>query len=177
MEDFEGVVKVARYSAFAIGSEKEDYALNVLGQYSGTAGRHFSVLIKLVFAYLWFIFMWKYQETRWTIMQDINSLRTMWTMTCGLKETVLKLIPADGGIIHVICRKFIAIFAIVPNKKLIFFAEIWMENTCKVIRVERPDIKEFIGTISMDRTILWRVLKWWSVQFNCANICFLFDWE
>lgn len=38
LEDFSGTVKVARYSAFAIAGEKEDYALNVLGKYSGTAG-------------------------------------------------------------------------------------------------------------------------------------------
>lgn len=39
LEDFDGVTKHARYAQFAIGSEKEDYALNVLGEYSGTAGK------------------------------------------------------------------------------------------------------------------------------------------
>lgn len=39
LEDFEGVTKHARYAQFAIGSEKEDYVLNVLGEYSGAAGK------------------------------------------------------------------------------------------------------------------------------------------
>lgn len=39
LQDFDGVAKHARYAQFAIGSEKEDYVLNVLGEYSGTAGR------------------------------------------------------------------------------------------------------------------------------------------
>ncbi|KAG4078677.1 hypothetical protein HA402_015267 [Bradysia odoriphaga] len=38
LEDFDGVIKHARYSQFSIGSEKEGYPLNVLGEYSGTAG-------------------------------------------------------------------------------------------------------------------------------------------
>lgn len=39
MEDFDGQVKTATYAAFAIGGEKDDYALNVLGKYNGTAGK------------------------------------------------------------------------------------------------------------------------------------------
>lgn len=39
LEDFDGATKHARYSQFAIGSENEDYALNILGAYSGTAGK------------------------------------------------------------------------------------------------------------------------------------------
>ncbi|XP_067643569.1 angiopoietin-related protein 7 isoform X2 [Eurosta solidaginis] len=38
MQDFEGQRKYARYNLFAIGSEKEDYALSLLGEYEGDAG-------------------------------------------------------------------------------------------------------------------------------------------
>ncbi|XP_030387348.1 ficolin-1-like [Scaptodrosophila lebanonensis] len=38
MEDFEGERKHAKYEGFAIGSENQNYALNVLGKYSGNAG-------------------------------------------------------------------------------------------------------------------------------------------
>lgn len=38
LEDFEGVKKTARYAYFAIGGEKEDYSLNLLGSYTGDAG-------------------------------------------------------------------------------------------------------------------------------------------
>lgn len=38
MEDFDETIKIARYSAFAIGNEREGYALSLLGKYSGTAG-------------------------------------------------------------------------------------------------------------------------------------------
>lgn len=38
LEDFEGVKKTARYAYFAIGGEKEDYSLTLLGSYSGDAG-------------------------------------------------------------------------------------------------------------------------------------------
>lgn len=39
LEDFEGVTKFARYAQFAIGAENEHYALVLLGEYSGTAGK------------------------------------------------------------------------------------------------------------------------------------------
>lgn len=38
LEDFDGEQRQARYSLFAIGSEKEFYALNLLGSYTGDAG-------------------------------------------------------------------------------------------------------------------------------------------
>lgn len=38
MEDFEGVTRKAKYTHFAIGSEKENFALVLLGKYSGDAG-------------------------------------------------------------------------------------------------------------------------------------------
>ncbi|EDV37114.2 uncharacterized protein Dana_GF19835 [Drosophila ananassae] len=38
LEDFEGVKKHAKFDEFAIGSAEDDYAMNVLGRYSGTAG-------------------------------------------------------------------------------------------------------------------------------------------
>lgn len=38
MEDFNGTSRYAKYSPFAIGGEKEEYALNLLGSYEGTAG-------------------------------------------------------------------------------------------------------------------------------------------
>ncbi|XP_053955346.1 angiopoietin-related protein 7 isoform X1 [Anastrepha ludens] len=38
LQDFDGVNRYARYNLFAIGSEKEDYALNLLGEYEGDAG-------------------------------------------------------------------------------------------------------------------------------------------
>lgn len=38
LEDFEGESRKARYSHFAIGGEKESYALVLLGKYSGDAG-------------------------------------------------------------------------------------------------------------------------------------------
>uniref|UniRef100_A0A0A1WR84 Angiopoietin-4 n=1 Tax=Zeugodacus cucurbitae TaxID=28588 RepID=A0A0A1WR84_ZEUCU len=38
LQDFEGNSRYARYSLFAIGNEKEDYALNLLGEYEGDAG-------------------------------------------------------------------------------------------------------------------------------------------
>lgn len=42
LEDFEGNIKTAHYSAFAIAGEREQYALSVLGAYNGTAGDSFS---------------------------------------------------------------------------------------------------------------------------------------
>ncbi|XP_055704121.1 angiopoietin-related protein 6 [Phlebotomus papatasi] len=38
LEDFEGETKIAKYDSFAIGGEKENYALILLGKYSGDAG-------------------------------------------------------------------------------------------------------------------------------------------
>lgn len=38
LQDFEGNSRYARYNLFAIGNEKEDYALNLLGEYEGDAG-------------------------------------------------------------------------------------------------------------------------------------------
>jgi len=38
LEDFSGTQLFAHYDFFAIGGEKENYALNVLGSYDGTAG-------------------------------------------------------------------------------------------------------------------------------------------
>lgn len=38
LEDFDGERRIAKYSGFAINSEAEGYALNVLGTYSGDAG-------------------------------------------------------------------------------------------------------------------------------------------
>ncbi|KAL5293280.1 hypothetical protein ACFFRR_011821 [Megaselia abdita] len=38
MEDFENNTRYAKYSAFAIAGEREDYAMNLLGGYDGTAG-------------------------------------------------------------------------------------------------------------------------------------------
>lgn len=38
LEDFDGEKRKARYSHFAIGEEKESYALILLGKYSGDAG-------------------------------------------------------------------------------------------------------------------------------------------
>ncbi|XP_070134614.1 microfibril-associated glycoprotein 4-like [Drosophila bipectinata] len=38
MENFKGVKKFAKYDEFTIGDESEDFALKVLGSYSGTAG-------------------------------------------------------------------------------------------------------------------------------------------
>ncbi|XP_017468665.1 PREDICTED: angiopoietin-4 isoform X1 [Rhagoletis zephyria] len=42
LQDFDGTNRYARYNLFAIGSEKEDYALNLLGEYEGDAGDSFS---------------------------------------------------------------------------------------------------------------------------------------
>ncbi|XP_055686863.1 angiopoietin-related protein 7 [Lutzomyia longipalpis] len=38
LEDFEGERRIAKYDSFAIGGEKENYALVLLGKYSGDAG-------------------------------------------------------------------------------------------------------------------------------------------
>ncbi|XP_017078660.2 angiopoietin-related protein 1 [Drosophila eugracilis] len=38
LEDFDDTIKHARFDEFAIGSEEDDYAMNALGKYSGTAG-------------------------------------------------------------------------------------------------------------------------------------------
>lgn len=38
LEDFDGESRKARYTNFAVGDEKESYALVVLGKYSGDAG-------------------------------------------------------------------------------------------------------------------------------------------
>ncbi|XP_070134483.1 ficolin-1 [Drosophila bipectinata] len=38
LEDFQGTKKHAKFDEFAIGSAEDDYAMNVLGKYSGTAG-------------------------------------------------------------------------------------------------------------------------------------------
>ncbi|XP_051861510.1 fibrinogen C domain-containing protein 1, partial [Drosophila albomicans] len=38
LEDFDGAKRYAKFDEFAIGSEQDDYALNMLGDYSGTAG-------------------------------------------------------------------------------------------------------------------------------------------
>nr|XP_017037207.1 fibrinogen C domain-containing protein 1 isoform X1 [Drosophila kikkawai] len=38
LEDFDGEKKHAKFDEFAIGSEEDDFALNALGKYTGTAG-------------------------------------------------------------------------------------------------------------------------------------------
>nr|XP_016996742.2 fibrinogen C domain-containing protein 1 [Drosophila takahashii] len=38
LEDFDDTVKHAKFDEFAIGNEEDDFALNALGKYSGTAG-------------------------------------------------------------------------------------------------------------------------------------------
>ncbi|XP_017045098.1 fibrinogen C domain-containing protein 1 [Drosophila ficusphila] len=38
LEDFDDTVKYAKFDEFAIGNEEDDYAMNALGKYSGTAG-------------------------------------------------------------------------------------------------------------------------------------------
>ncbi|XP_054082752.1 fibrinogen C domain-containing protein 1-like [Zeugodacus cucurbitae] len=42
LEDFQNETRFAKYDSFAIGNAEEKYVLNVLGQYSGTAGASFS---------------------------------------------------------------------------------------------------------------------------------------
>uniref|UniRef100_W8AKJ4 Angiopoietin-4 n=1 Tax=Ceratitis capitata TaxID=7213 RepID=W8AKJ4_CERCA len=42
MQDFEGNSRYARYNLFGIGGEKEDYALNLLGDHEGDAGDSFT---------------------------------------------------------------------------------------------------------------------------------------
>ncbi|XP_053674094.1 ficolin-1-like [Anopheles nili] len=49
MEDFDGVTKFAKYSAFQIGDETELYRMNVLGTYSGTAGDSLRVHLNMAF--------------------------------------------------------------------------------------------------------------------------------
>ncbi|XP_016976080.2 fibrinogen C domain-containing protein 1 [Drosophila rhopaloa] len=38
LEDFDETIKYAKFDEFAIGNEEDDYAMNALGKYSGTAG-------------------------------------------------------------------------------------------------------------------------------------------
>ncbi|KAH8401948.1 hypothetical protein KR009_008801 [Drosophila setifemur] len=38
LQDFDGEERHAKFDEFAIGSEEDDYAMNVLGKYTGTAG-------------------------------------------------------------------------------------------------------------------------------------------
>ncbi|KAI8035921.1 hypothetical protein M5D96_011352 [Drosophila gunungcola] len=38
LEDFDDTIKHAKFDEFAIGNEEDDYAMNALGKYSGTAG-------------------------------------------------------------------------------------------------------------------------------------------
>ncbi|EDX08168.1 GD11644 [Drosophila simulans] len=38
LEDFDDTIKHAKFDEFAIGNEDDDYAMNTLGKYSGTAG-------------------------------------------------------------------------------------------------------------------------------------------
>lgn len=40
LEDFEGNTKQAAYSMFAVADEEHDYALELLGEYNGTAGNY-----------------------------------------------------------------------------------------------------------------------------------------
>ncbi|XP_058446728.1 microfibril-associated glycoprotein 4-like [Malaya genurostris] len=49
MEDFEGTTAIAKYSRMLVGGPEEKYALNGLGNYSGTAGDSLSDAVKLKF--------------------------------------------------------------------------------------------------------------------------------
>ncbi|XP_055637542.1 microfibril-associated glycoprotein 4-like [Toxorhynchites rutilus septentrionalis] len=52
MEDFEGVMAVAKYNHFLVGGPEEKYALNKLGSYTGDAGDSLSSGVKLKFTTL-----------------------------------------------------------------------------------------------------------------------------
>lgn len=52
MEDFDGIMAVAKYDHFLVSGAEEKYTLNMLGSYTGTAGDSLSSAVKMKFTTL-----------------------------------------------------------------------------------------------------------------------------